>query len=467
VKALAAQTFPDVAMVTDPEALAAMTTDWWPLALLRRARGDAGEMPFGIARPASTAEVSRVLSWANENDVAVVPRGGGSGVCGGAIPPVGALVLDMRTMNHVKAIDTVSQIIQVEGGALGDEVESALNGQGLMLGHYPQSFSLSTVGGWIAATSAGQATPGFGFIEDHLLGMTVVLADGTVATFKPVPRSAAGPDLRRLFLGSEGTLGVITEAWLAAAPYSDEVIWDGYRMPRFEACMDAARAIRREGIYPRINRGWDEDDSRHGFATLGHTEGCISVIGFTGGEPGLAERRAAAESIYAAHGGISVGPDPGVLWFEHRLDATKVFQDIMGPTRTLGAGVIIDTIEVSGLWHLLPTLYNDVRAALLCHAEEARCHFSHVYSSGACLYYTFIVREADDLAVERAYEKLWDAAAEACIAAGGSLTHHHGMGRLKARFTDAELGSEGARLLRSIKAQLDPNGILNPGALLA
>ena len=457
---------PNVAIATDEETLRSTTADWWPLALLKQVRGDTPDLPFAVARPRSTEEVSNVLAWANEARVPVVPRGGGSGVCGGAVPTAGSLVLDLRSMNHVLSIDPVSQVVYTEAGILGDELESALNEQDLMLGHYPQSFSLSTVGGWIAATSAGQATPGFGFIEDRLLGATVVLADGEVVRLKPVPRSACGPDLRRLFLGSEGTLAVVTEAWLACAPFSDRVAWDGYRLPSFDACMAAARAVLRAGIHPRINRGWDEDDSAHGFASLGHDSGCVSVVGFTDGEPAVEERRRAAAQIFGAHAGEPIGPAPGELWFRHRLDAADTFQAIMGPSRSLGSGVIIDTIEIAGLWSGLPELYRSVREALLEHAESARCHFSHVYPSGACLYYTFVLRDADDFAVEARYERLWDAAAGACTSAGGTLTHHHGFGRLKARFLDAELGPGAAGVLRRIKETLDPNGILNPGSLI-
>jgi alkyldihydroxyacetonephosphate synthase len=455
-----------ITIATDAETLGSMTADWWPLALLRRVRGDAPELPAAVVRPSSTEDVARVLAWASANVIAVVPRGGGSGVCGGAVAPQGSVVIDMRAMNRVREIDVESQIVHTDAGVLGDELEAALNHHGLMLGHYPQSFSLSTVGGWIAATSAGQVSPAFGFIEDHLLGATVVLADGTVVTLKPTPRSAAGPDLRRLFLGSEGTLGVITEAWLAATRFSDQVCWDSYRLPSFERCMDAARDIRRGGIYPRINRGWDEDDTRRGFAALGHQDGCVSVVGFTQGEPGTRERRDAAASIFRSYGGESIGSEPGALWHKHRFDAIRVFQDVMGPTRSLGSGVIIDTIEIAGVWSGLGELYQAVRRALLEHADEARCHFSHVYTTGACLYYTFILSDNDDTAVERRYQRTWESAARACLGAGGTLTHHHGMGRLKARFTQDELGAEATMVLRRIKAELDPKGILNPGALL-
>ena len=310
-----------IAITVDEETLVSTTVDWWPLALLKKVRGDAPALPLAVAQPCSTEEVSKVLAWANEARVPVVPRGGGSGVCGGAIPPAGSVVLDMRAMNRVLSIDLDSQVVQTEAGILGGELESALSEKGLMLGHYPQSFSLSTVGGWIAATSAGQATPGFGFIEDRLLGGTFVLADGEVVQLKPTPRSASGPDLRRLFLGSEGTLAVVTDAWLACASHSDRVAWDGYRLPSFDACMKVAREVLRAGIHPRINRGWDEEDSRHGFESLGHTAGCVSVLGFTEDEPGVRERRQAAAEIFRAHRGEAIGPDPGQLWFEHRLDA--------------------------------------------------------------------------------------------------------------------------------------------------
>ena len=202
-------------MSTDPDLLRERAIDSWALALLRRERGEAPGPPAAVVFPSSTQDVAAVLAWASRTGTAVVPRGGGSGVCGGAQAGAGSVVLDLSRMNAVTGVDLVSQAVDVQAGVRGDQLEDALAPHGLTVGHYPQSLAISTVGGWIAASSAGQASTGFGAIEDVLLGLTAVLADGAVLRCGPVPRSAAGPDLRRLLVGSEGTLAVITEATLA------------------------------------------------------------------------------------------------------------------------------------------------------------------------------------------------------------------------------------------------------------
>ncbi len=206
---------PDGAVRTDSETLRERAIDSWTLALLRRVRGDELPVPAAVVFPASTEEVATVLAWASQTATAVITRGGGSGVCGGAQADAGSVVLDLTRMNKITGIDQVSQVAHVQAGVRGDQLEDALAGHGLTTGHYPQSLAISTVGGWIAASSAGQASTGFGAIEDVLLGLTAVLPQGEILRCRPVPRSAAGPDLRRLLVGSEGTLAVVTEATLA------------------------------------------------------------------------------------------------------------------------------------------------------------------------------------------------------------------------------------------------------------
>ena len=203
---------PPGAVATDGEILRGRAIDSWTLALLRRVRGDELPVPAAVVFPVSTDEVAAVLAWASETRTAVVPRGAGSGVCGGAQAVPGAVVVDLSRMDRVTGVDLVSRVVHVQSGLRGDRLEDALATHGLTVGHYPQSIAMSTVGGWIAASSAGQASAGFGAIEDVLLGLTAVLPGGEVLRCRPVPRSAAGPDLRRLLVGSEGTLAVVTEA---------------------------------------------------------------------------------------------------------------------------------------------------------------------------------------------------------------------------------------------------------------
>ena len=223
---------PDGTVSTDRQTLRRSAIDSWSLALLRRVRGDDLPEPAAVVFPARTEEVATVLAWASQTGTAVIPRGAGSGVCGGAQADAQAVVLDLSRMDRIGEVDAISHTVEVQAGVRGDRLEEELATHGLTTGHYPQSVAISTVGGWIAASSAGQASTGFGAIEDLLLGLIAVLPDGAILRLRPVPRSAAGPDLRRLLVGSEGTLAVVTEATLACRARPDGLGVAGFRLPR-------------------------------------------------------------------------------------------------------------------------------------------------------------------------------------------------------------------------------------------
>ncbi len=458
---------PADALSTDPEDLRTRSHDWWTLGMLRETRGDRPALPLAVAFPSSTAEVATLLTWAEETRTPVVARGGGSSVTGAAQSGPGTVVLDLTRMGAIIDVDAESQTVTVQAGANGQVLEEALNrGHGLTLGHYPQSIAISTVGGWIAASSAGQASAGYGAIEDRLLGLTAVLAGGQVVSLRTVPRSASGPDLRRLLIGSEGTLAVVTEATLACAPLPSGYAWEAFGFGTFAACMHGLRDALRRGAHPLIVRGYDETDAALNLSAAGHAGGCAAIVGFAADAPGLEDRRRAVRGAAMANGGRSVPAGYGEHWLEHRNDAVATYQRIMGPERSFGPGVAVDTMEVAGVWRGLPALYEGVRAALLEHADAAGCHLSHVYPSGSSLYFTFLIGGTDDRDAERKYLAAWDAAVRTTLAAGATMSHHHGVGRLRAPYLADELGPGGTEMLRRIKAALDPHAILNPGVLL-
>jgi alkyldihydroxyacetonephosphate synthase len=445
------QRLPPGAVVTDAEILRARATDCWALALLRRARGDALAMPAAVVYPASTEEVAAVMTWASETRVAVIPRGGGSGVCGGAEADAGSVILDLSQMNKIIGLDLVSQVVHVQAGVHGGQLEDALAGYGLTVGHYPQSIAASTVGGWIAASSAGQASTGFGTIEDALLGLTAVLSHGEILRCRPVP----------------GTLAVVTEAALACRARPDGWQWLVFGFPSFAALADGLREAVRAETGAAIIRGYDEADAQLSFGALGHSGGCVGMLGFPAGLAGLEDRkRLAVDVVCRAGASDELSSSYGEHWWEHRNDAVATYQRIMGPDRAFGAGVVVDTMEVAGLWSAVPQLYAGIRGALAAHAEAVGCHLSHLYRSGSSLYFTFLVRGSDDHDAEARYLAAWDQAAGSCAAMGGTLSHHHGVGRLKSRFLATELGGTGVDVLARIKAALDPEGIMNPGVLL-
>lgn len=456
---------------TDDQIRRERAIDSWALALLRRVRGDDLPAPDAVVFPARTEEVATILTWASETATAVIPRGGGSGVCGGAEADRGAVVLDLSLMDRIGDVDPVSRTVGVQAGVRGDRLEETLAGHGLTVGHYPQSIAVSTVGGWIAASSAGQASSGFGAIEDVLLGLTAVLPDGEILRCRAVPRSAAGPDLRRLLVGSEGTLGVITEATLACRKRPAAWEWLAFGFPDFGALATALRKVVQAETGAAVVRGYDETDASLGFGALGHQGGCVALAGFPVGLAAgkqaagkqAAGPQAAAETL--GEKGTDLGARYGEHWWQHRNDAVQTYAQIMGPERAFGPGVIVDTMEVAGLWSAVPRLYGSIRDALRPHAQAVGCHLSHLYPSGSSLYFTFLIGGADDRDAEDKYRTAWAQAARNCIAAGGTITHHHGAGRLKAPYLAGDLGQTGAGVLARIRAALDPAGIMNPRSL--
>jgi alkyldihydroxyacetonephosphate synthase len=464
---------PDGAVTTDAEILRDRAIDSWALALLRRSRGDDLPVPAAVVFPAGTEEVAAVLAWASEARVAVIPRGGGSGVCGGATAQAGSIVLDLSRMSKVTGVDPVSRVVQAEAGVRGDQLEDVLASHGLTVGHYPQSIASSTVGGWIAASSAGQASTGFGAIEDVLLGCTAVLAHGDILRCRPVPRSAAGPDLRRLLVGSEGTLAVVTEATLACRARPAGWDWLVFSFPSFAALADGLRDAVRAETGAAVIRGYDEAEAQLSFGALGHAGGCVGMLGFPAGPGGpaalaaLDARKELAASVMDRAGSSGeLDAAYGDHWWQHRNDAVGTYARIMGPERAFGPGVIVDTFEVAGLWSAVPRLYAGIRDALAARSQAVLCHLSHLYPSGSSLYFTFLISGADDRDAETRYLAAWHDAVRSCDAAGGTLTHHHGVGRLKAAFLPGELGEAGMDVLKKIKAALDPARIMNPGVLL-
>jgi alkyldihydroxyacetonephosphate synthase len=376
-------------------------------------------------------------------------------------------------MNHVTGVDLVSQVVQAEAGVRGDQLEDALASHGLTVGHYPQSIASSTVGGWIAASSAGQASTGFGAIEDVLLGCTAVLPQGVILRCRPVPRSAAGPDLRRLLVGSEGTLAVVTEATLACRARPAGWDWLAFGFPAFPTLADGLRDVVRAQTSAAVIRGYDEADAQLSFAALGHAGGCVGMLGFPHGpgEPAAlaalqAGKELASDVLRRAGSSGQLDASYGQHWWQHRHDAVDTYARIMGPERVFGPGVIVDTFEVAGLWSAVPRLYAGIRDALAAHAQAVLCHLSHLYSSGSSLYFTFLISSTDDQDAAARYLAAWDDAVRSCAVAGGTLTHHHGVGRLKAAFLAGELGEAGVGVLTKIKTALDPQQIMNPGVLL-
>jgi len=444
-------------VVTDEMCLAEASRDWWPLALQWSLDGEVPRRAGAVVRPRTTAEVAAIARLCHDHHVPLTTAGGRSGVCGASIPLHGGVVLDTTAMHGVLGVDDASLVVEVLPGTFGPDLENALRtDHGLTVGHWPQSMAISTVGGWVACRGAGQYSTRYGKIEDIVAGLEVVLADGRIIHTGGAPRAAAGPDLTQLFVGSEGTLGVITRVWLRAhrAPPAERRA--AYRFPSFAAGLEACRVILRRGATPAVLRLYDEAESARGQGGDG-TYAVMLVL--DEGEPGLIDAVMAVVADTTANAGAqALGDDLVERWLGHRND-TSALQAL---TRQ---GFVVDTMEIAGRWSVLPAVFDAARAALLAipHTKVASCHLSHSYSDGACLYFTFAALPPPDER-EATYIALWDAGQQAIFAAGGNLSHHHGVGINRARFMPEALGPAFA-VLQSVKDALDPHGILNPGKL--
>jgi alkyldihydroxyacetonephosphate synthase len=426
--------------------------DWWPLSIPDVANGRVPRWPGVVVRPTSGEDVSRVLEVASKHHVAVTAQGGRSSVVGGAVAPEGAIALDMTGLDRVLDVDTVSGTVSVEAGVFGPDLERAVAQSGWTVGHFPQSFELATVGGWIACRGAGQYSNRYGKIEDIVRGMSVVLASGeSVELAGRAPRQAVGPDLMQLFIGSEGALGVITRATLVMHPAPKSERRAAYGFSNFDDGLDACRRIMQRDARPAVLRLYDESESERNF----DEESCALIV-LDEGDSYLVE---ATMRIVAEECGEATALDADLVarWLEHRND--------VGALAPLWErGYVVDTIEVAGMWATLPAMRRAVIDALaqMPDISVASVHQSHAYLDGACLYFTFAARPEDD--VTGLYRRAWECVTEVVLRHGGALSHHHGVGRNRARFVPEALGG-GFSVLQDLKKMLDPENILNPGVL--
>ncbi|MEZ5180371.1 MAG: FAD-binding oxidoreductase [Acidimicrobiales bacterium] len=442
----------------DPGERAEASRDWWPLAMVWATEGKVGQVAGAIARPTSTDEVAAVLRLCADARVPVTPAGGRSSVVGGTVPVHGGVLLDLTELSGIEEVDATAGIVQVLAGTFGDAFEDELQAtHGLTVGHWPQSMSLSTVGGWIACRGAGQLSNRYGKIEDIVVGLEVVLADGTVVRTGGQPREAIGPDLTRLFVGAEGTLGVITRAWLQAWPTPHHTARGAWSFPTFSAALDAMRRITQRGAPVAVLRLYDGIESQRNFGELGVEATDNVLLAYDEGDTLMV---GAAMAVVDAECAGARRLDDALVerWFGHRNEVSAL-------EALISNGYVVDTMEISAPWSKLDAIYEAAVGAISAvpGTLAASAHQSHSYLTGACLYFTFAAQVAPDER-EAYYRAVWDAGTRAVLAEGGSLSHHHAVGLNRARFLPEVLG-EGFGVLTSIKAALDPHGICNPGKL--
>jgi alkyldihydroxyacetonephosphate synthase len=452
--------------------------------LVRIRSGDASSAPDAVVLPASGEQVAAVLAACAEHRVAVVPFGGGTSVVGG-VEPVrdgypAAVSLELARLSSTVDVDRTSLTARLDAGLFGPEAERRLREQGVTLGHFPQSFEYSTLGGWVATRSAGQASTGYGRIDELVEAVRCVTPSGELGT-KAAPASAAGPSLRELVVGSEGVLGVISEATLCVRPAPGARRYEGWSFASFAEGCDAFRVMEQAGAAADVNRLSDEDGTRLTMAIggtggrpeklfrrylrmRGHEGGCLAILGFEGEEDEVEDRRRRTAGLLRAGGGVALGHRPGDAWRRSRYAAPYLRDEL------LDRGVLVETLETATNWANLGKLHQAVREALQTALSSrgtppmVMCHVSHLYASGASLYFTFLARQEEDALAQWRAAKT--AASEAIVANGGTITHHHAVGRDHREWITAEAGPLGIEVLRAAKERLDPAGIMNPGKLL-
>ncbi|MEY3033704.1 MAG: hypothetical protein RLZ86_326 [Actinomycetota bacterium] len=432
--------------------------DWWPLTMRWALHGELPALCAVVCRPTSTDDVSRIASICHRERVPLTPVGGRSGVCGAAVPRHGGVVLDMSAMQGVNDVDDVSLVVDVQPGTFGPDLEAHLAHYAMTVGHYPQSVDIATVGGWVACRGAGQYSTRYGKVEDMVVGLEVVLADGRVIRTGGAPAASAGPDLTQLFLGSEGTLGVVTRVWLRAHPAPTSERRAAYAFRDFESGLDACRRIMQRGATPAVLRLYDAEESARGRG--GDGANCVLLVLDEGDVASVdASMAIVDEEALATDGCHPLDPELVAAWLEHRNDTSG----LQALTRK---NYVIDTMEIAGPWIRLAHVFHEARRALIdAGARTATCHLSHSYTDGACLYFTFAAPPVEDRSeFDVRYRALWDAGTRAVLSAGGNLSHHHGVGLNRAAYVRESLGG-GLDVLNAIKHALDPHGILNPGKM--
>ena len=429
--------------------------------LLRHRAGDTSDMPDAVVYPGSHDDVQALLTACSERRVAVVPYAGGTSVVGGLAPAERFVAVDLRRLDQLLGIDELSRTATIEAGVRGPAAEALLAEHGYTLGHFPQSYEGASIGGYAATRSSGQSSAGYGRFDQMVVGLTLATPRGTIELGR-APMSAAGPDLRQLVLGSEGALGIITSVVLRIRPRPTERSFEGWRFESFDSGLAAIRRLAQDGPLPSVLRLSDEAETAVNLADPdvlgGGTGGVLAVVGFEG------PRNAGVADLLTAAGGQPLGEGPGETWRRGRYRAPYLRDPL------LDEGALVETLETAGFWSALPALKAGVTEALVRELSEqgtpplVLCHVSHVYETGASLYFTVISAQTDEPVAQ--WRKAKSAASEAIAAAGGTITHHHGVGTDHRDAYAAEIGPLAVEALQAVKRVLDPHNILNPGILI-
>jgi alkyldihydroxyacetonephosphate synthase len=462
--------------------------------LVRHRRGDLGRLPDVVVRPREEGEVGALMRAALDADAVLIPFGGGTNISGSLEAPEAeertVISVDMGLMDGVLEIDEESRLARVQAGALGPRLEQQLNARGWTLGHFPDSFTHSTLGGWIATRSSGMQSDKYGDVADLTRAVRVVTPAGVLTT-RPVPHTSTGPSVREMVLGSEGRLGIITEATVHVHRVPDTRVILGYLFPSWSEALAAMREIAESEATPSVTRVSDQWETQFSFATrkdpslldrlksralqeyLRRRRGfdleamCLSFIGYEGSKEHVAAQRKLVGQIVSRHGGLSVGKSPGELYDQKKFD-TPYIRDYL-----LDRGAPGDVSETSAPWSTLGTLYDNVTAAARKAFDDlgvrgyVMCHLSHSYHAGACLYFTFAFKPSGQRDVLEEYDVVKVAIQQTFVDTRATLSHHHAVGTEHAQWLEEDISGPGVAMLKALFDGVDPGANLNPGKIVS
>lgn len=442
--------------------------------LIRLRIGPIPPPPDVVVFPEGDEEVRNLLEFCSEKEYRVVPFGGGTSVVGG-VEVVDAsrphITIDLRRMRRILAIDDVSLLVTAQAGIRGPLLEEELLGRHLTTGHFPQSFEFSTLGGWIAARSSGAMSNRYGKIEDLVAGLRLVAPSG-VYDVQARPHRAMGPDLLGLAVGSEGALGVITQATIRVHRAPEARAFESFFFRAFRDGLDALRGMAQDGVPPDMAYLMDDDETRLAMAMTGQSAGQVPspsrtsllLVGYEGTRAAVRDHLGTGKRYCGA--GSVAGSELAQRWYQERYDAPYLRDSLIDHR------IMADTVETAAVWSNVERLYDGTRQALLNGIWGTRvqglvgCHVSHVYPEGASLYFTFLARQKRGEEIAQ-YDAVKSAVTRAILDLGGHLSHHHGVGVEHAKYLREAIGADAWRLLRSLKTTMDPKGIMNPGKVFA
>jgi len=428
--------------------------DYWPISLHNMLKDEYPSTPHAVVWPEGKEDVKEIVKCCYKGKVPIYPYGGGSGVLGATVPEEGGIVVDLKRMRSVKVYEK-DLLVEAGSGLNGYYLEDHLNHQGYTMGNIPQSLYPSTIGGWVGTKALGQFSTKYGGIEDMLKGIEIVVPPGNVLSLRPYPRTSTGPDLRKLFVGSEGTMGIMTKGWFKIWPKPEKRIKLSFASDTLEDSVESVRRIMRRGAEPAVIRIYDKVETKRHYYNYDDIFGRVATIMVIEGDEKISE--AEKNIVLDEFKGKEMGEDPVDHWLDTRFDVREAAEFVP-------MGVVFDTIEVAVTWSKAMKLYRDVVRSVkpLKGVLFASAHASHFYPQGICFYFTFAGTPPRKKGAEDFYQNAWEAAMKAVIRSGGTISHHHGVGRQRRNWMEEELG-EAYSTLKDIKEKLDKRRIMNPG----